>query len=248
MQRLFLSGFLFFLTIDAIYFLSTSDAIRLLIPLGSLYLVLAMLLLSLKFLSDPLRFSFVLFAYNLLDEIALATLAVSFLAVLLPLLKQIRYKVRMQLDSRTLDNARSASEAIHGHTERSTASAKQNESIIRQSGSPLWKAVKLLKVGEYRQCIEFCDAELERIILLKSKPNGLFPAEIDRPISLGDQVSKPRSMEASIPSEDILKLHKLRNSLTTSSQEATAHQAKWAIRLVRRTRKMLLGSNTLPED
>jgi hypothetical protein len=243
MQELFLSGFLFYLSISVIYLLFTSNATRLLIPYVTLFLLLAVSVLSLRFIYDLRGSSLVLFAYYFLDEITLSTFIVSSLAALLPLIRQIGFRIGTVLDSRHLENTASENETKRGSSSKSISNGNQEITSIQPTTSTLRKAVRLFRSKEYRQCIEFCDAEIERIIL--SKLVGPFSAKIDLPMSLRAQISKLMSNGVSLPGQDILQLRQLRNSLTMSSQEVSAHKAKWAIRLMRRAKRTLESSNTI---
>ena len=242
-QKLFLSGFLFYLSISAIYLLFTSTATKFLIPFISLCLLLALLVLSIRFIYDLRDPSLVLFAYYLLDEITLSTFTVSFLAALLTLFRRISFKIERSLDSRHPENLYGKNETGQRSSRLSITNGNQEVTPIFPTTSSLRKAVRLFRSKEYRQCIEFCDTELERTIL--SKLIELFSTKIDLPMSLRDQVSKLMSKEASLPGQEILQLRKLRNSLTMSSEQVTPRQAKWSIRLMRRAKKVLESSSTL---
>jgi hypothetical protein len=240
-QRLFLSVFLFYLAMGVIYLLFTSAAEKFLIPFTSLYLLFAVLHLFVRLYFDGYGFGLVLFVYCLVDEITLTTFSALFLAVLIPLCRQLGSKIGILLDSRHLASITSVIQTKLGSSEYS-ASNKNQEAPSRVSlNSPLRNAVKLFREGRYRQCIESCDTEVERVIL--SKLVELYSDKIDLPMSLQNQISKLMSKGVSAPGEDILRLRELRNSLTMSYGEVKAHQVKWAIMVVRRTERALSSSN-----
>jgi hypothetical protein len=240
-QRLFLSVFLFYLAIGVIYLLFTSAAEKFLIPFTSLYLLFSVLLLFVRLYFDDYRFGLVLFEYCLVDEITLMTFSALFLAILIPLCRQLGSKMEILLDSRHLTSITSAIQTKFGSSDYSTSNKNQETPSRVSSDSPLRNALKLFREGRYRQCIESCDTEVERMVL--SKLAELYSAKIDLPMSLQNQISKLMSKGASAPGEDILQLRELRNSLTMSYGEVKAHQAKWAILVVRRTERALASSN-----
>jgi hypothetical protein len=243
MQKLFVSGFLFYSSIGLIYLLFSSDATRSLIPFASLFLLLSISVLTLSFARDAQGSDMVLYTYYFLDEITISTFMVSFFATLLPLFRMIGSRIGTKLDSRHLENTPRENDSDHRDLGLSISNSRQLMPSIYPPKSFLREPLQLLRNGKYRQCVESCDTELERVIL--SRLFELFSTNIDLPMSLQQQISLLMSKDVSLPSSDILRLREFRNALTLSSQEVTLSDAKWAMRLTQEAIRVMKNSGTL---
>ncbi|WXG43035.1 MAG: hypothetical protein WED04_03065 [Promethearchaeati archaeon SRVP18_Atabeyarchaeia-1] len=238
-QKLFLSAFLLYSTIGSIYLLFPSAGRRILIPFASLYLLLAVLQLLLRLLYDPMVFGFALFTYSFMDEVNIATLSALALTILLPFCTQLTRKIGILVDSRRLDGIVSSTEVESGNATRQPSSPSPESLPSSPSASVLRDAVRLFNQDRYRQCIEYCDTEVERMLL--SKLGELCSARIDLPMRLQDQVTMLESKNIPIRGKGILQLRELRNRLTMSTLKSTGLQARWAIRVLRRTTRAFAG-------
>jgi hypothetical protein len=178
-----------------------------------------------------LELGLALFAYKLGDNITLGAISGLFIAVVVPPCRQAGSKLNTLINLRRFNNIRRASSFGAINTVNTLPSQASDVEHKDQQYHPLKHGLKLLKEGEYRSCVEYCDMETERIIV--SRLLELYPMKMDAPMTIEEQLSKLRLKGISVPEGSIMRLRRLRNALTISSGEATPDQARKALKVLR---------------
>jgi hypothetical protein len=230
-ERLFFSAFSFYLVIFVSYILFPNICERILLPLNSLYLLFTTLQSLWTSFDSGLEFGLALFAYKLGDNITLAAISGLFISVLAPPCRQAGSKLNILINSRRFNSIRRASSFGAINTVNALTSQASDVEHKDQPNYPLKHGLKLLKEGDYRSCVEYCDMETERIIV--SRLLELYPFKIDAPMTIEEQLSKLRLKGISVPEGSIIRLRRLRNNLTISSGEVTPDQARRAVNVLR---------------
>jgi hypothetical protein len=230
-ERLFFSALTFYLAIFAGYVLFPNMCERILLPLTSLYLLFTTLQSLLTSLDSSLELGLALLGYKLGDNITLGTIIGLFILVVLPPCRQIGSKLNALINSRRFNNARRTTSFRAINTVDTLHSKASDIEHKDQPNRPLKNGLRLLKRGEYRSCVEYCDMETERIIVSRLLELHLF--KVDTPMTIEEQLSKLRLKGISVPEGRIIRLRRLRNTLTISSGEATPDQARMAINVLR---------------
>jgi hypothetical protein len=186
-------------------------------------------------LEGSIELGSVIFAYKLGDNITLAAVVYLFISAIVLPSKQVSIKVNDLVNLRHLENARTEFRSSIAH-KQDTPEYKEAKTVRHDSqDNTLGHCLKLLRRSEYESCLECCDMGIERFIeskFLLFCPNGL-----STPLTIEEQLSKLSSKGLSLDEESIIRLRRLRNTITISSGQATYHQAKWAIHVLRATIK-----------
>jgi hypothetical protein len=230
-ERLFFSAFSFYLAIFAGYVLFPNTCEKILLPLTSLYLLFTTLQSLLTSLDSGLELGLAVFAYKLGDNITLGAIYGLFILVVLPPCRQAGSKLNALINMRRFNNARRTTNLGAINTVNTLQPQASDIEHKDQPNHPLKNGLELLKRGEYRSCVEYCDMETERIIV--SRLLELHPFKMDAPMTIEEQLSKLRLKGISVPEGRIIRLRRLRNTLTISSGEATPDQARMAVDVLR---------------
>lgn len=230
-DRLFLSSILFYLAVLVCQLMFPTLSERLSHPITTVYLFFVVVLLLSTSLDGGLELGLVIFAYKLSDNITLAAVICLFVSAIAPPSKKVSLKLNDLVNLRRLENIRRGfSFSVTKTTDIPTSQAAETTGNALQK-HPLRHCLKLLKEGEYESCVECCDMEVERFIA--SKLFQHYPAKLNAPLTLEEQLSKLSSKGISLDEESIKRLRGLRNTTTISSGQVTYHQAKWAIHVLR---------------
>lgn len=234
-EGLFFSSFLFYAAVFVSYLLFPPISERFSHPLTTVYLFFAALQLILTSLHGELELGLTFFAYKLSDNISLATVICLFISALATPSKQMGLKLKGLIDLRHLENLRRSSQfRVTNTTDLLPYQAAKIERNALQN-RPFKHCLKLIKKEEYESCVEYCDMKVERIIA--SRLAQLYPVRLGAPLTIEEQLSKLRSKGVLLHEESIIRLRKLRNTITISSGQATRSQAKWAFKVLRAVAK-----------
>jgi hypothetical protein len=178
-----------------------------------------------------------MFVYRLMDNVTVATLSELFITDLVPVYKHIGFRLNESL-GRHLFNMAKRSSSVTAPDDPALFNSRMKESKLHNSlPSPTKTPLSLFRERKYKLCVESCDATIENLIVTTMLQ--LYPARLESPLTIEEQISRLESKGLSIPGKKIMKLRSLRNGLTAACSEGTSDQARWAIRVMRITIKTI---------
>lgn len=235
-EKVLFTSLTYYFCLSVSYLLFPAITERFWIPATSLCLVLATLqyFLASIYIANP-ELGYALFAYLLMDDLSAATYFGLLIVTLVAFHKHLRPRLQNLFDSRHLSNIYGCADPAK-NADPDNASSQETKILSSNSRKrPLKKAVKLLREGRYRSCVESCDGGIQQIIvskLLKSHPDAL-----DDPMTLEEQLANLESDGMCVRGSDIIRLRRLRNKFARNSEDATPDEAEWALKVLRTTIK-----------